>query len=449
MTISTIVKNQRDFFATKATLDVAYRRKALLTLKKAIETREDAIYQALKTDLNKSEFEAYATELGMVYEELNFMLKHLSALARPKKKSTPLVHFPTSSYTYSDPYGCVLIMSPWNYPLQLTLSPLVGAIAAGNCAVVKPSNYSPATSAIIGEILGDFPDEYIAVAQGGRAVNQELLEERFDYIFFTGSTTVGKLVMEKAAKYLTPITLELGGKSPCIVDETAKIDQAAKRIVWGKLLNSGQTCVAPDYLLVHHSVKDQLLTAMKKYITAFYGENPLESPEYPKIITKQHFDRLCALIPEELRQVNEETLQIAPVFMDNSDWDSEVMEKELFGPIFPVITYTNLTEAIAKINSREKPLALYLFTTSKAAEKEVLTTAFYGGGCVNDTIIHLANSALPFGGVGYSGMGSYHGKASYSLFSHTKSIAKKSTLLDVPVRYAPFKGKMWLLKLFM
>ncbi len=454
--IQTIIQKQRSYFESKQTLDISFRKDALVRLYKNIKKYEGDIFYALKMDLNKSEFEAYATEIGMVYEEIKYMIKHLLALAKPKRKKTPLMHFPSKSYTYKDPFGCVLIMSPWNYPFQLALSPLVGAIAAGNCVIIKPSNYSPTTSIIISRILNIFKDEYICVIEGGRDVNAKLLDEKFDYIFFTGSTTVGKLVMEKASKHLTPITLELGGKSPCIVDKTANIDLAAKCIVWGKLLNAGQTCVAPDYILVDKSIKALLVAAIKKYINQFYGDFPENNNEYPKIINRHHFDRLCKLITSassttsnnstEQFRFDEKALRIAPAILENTNWDSEIMQEEIFGPILPIISFNNIDDVISKINSRDKPLALYLFTTSKEIENKVLKFAFYGGGCINDTIIHVGNNNIAFGGVGASGMGKYHGSESFYLFSHTKSIMKKSNLIDINIRYAPYKNKIKILR---
>ncbi len=444
-----IVEKQREYFNSHQTLDVDFRKKQLALLLSQIKKYENEIITALKLDLNKSEFESYATEIGIIYEELNFMIKNIKGLSKRKKQKNPLMHFPSKSYTYYDPYGCVLIMSPWNYPFQLSIAPLIGAIAAGNCTIVKPAEYSPNTSAVIDKILSIFPDEYVAVVQGAIKENTELLDQKFDYIFFTGSPTVGKIVMEKASKNLTSVTLELGGKSPCIVDKTANISLSAKRIVWGKLLNAGQTCVAPDYLLVEESIKDELVAEINKYIKLFYGETPEKNAEYPKIINQRHFERLCNLIPKDLLRVNEETLQIAPTVLTNLSWDSEIMQEEIFGPILPILTFKSIAEVINEINKRDKPLALYLFTTSKEVEKEILSKTFFGGGCVNDTIIHVGNNNIPFGGVGNSGIGKYHGKDSFYCFSHTKSIMKKSNLLDINVRYAPYGNKLNLLRKIM
>lgn len=444
------VSNQREFFYSGETLTAEFRKKQLIKLLTAIRKNEKQIMNALKIDLNKSEFESYETEIGMVYEELKYMIRNVERLAKPKKRKTPIMHFPSTSYQYKDPYGVVLIMSPWNYPFQLAIAPLVGAIAAGNCIMVKPSNYSSATSKVIKDILSVYNPSYIDVVEGGREVNQQLLDEKFDYIFFTGSPTVGHLVMEKAAKHLTPITLELGGKSPCIIDKSANIDLAAKRFLWGKLLNSGQTCVAPDYILVHEDIKEQFVKAVKKYMVKFYGEHPETNDEYPKIINRHHFERLKALIrsSEQTPVCNEDTLQLAPIILENTNWDSEVMKEEIFGPIIPILTFKNLDALIGSINSRPKPLALYIFTTNKDVEKKILTRVFYGGGCVNDTIVHLANPNIPFGGVGNSGMGSYHGKESFNVFSHSKSILKKSNLIDINLRYAPYGDNLkWLRKI--
>lgn len=448
--IKTIINNQKLYFSKEKTRDISFRKKQLEKLYKSIKQHENEILIALKSDLNKSAFEAYETEIGMVYEELKFMLKNIKNFSKPRRIKTPLMHFPSKSYQYQDPYGCVLIMSPWNYPFQLTLVPLIGAIAAGNCAVVKPSNYAKETSRVILKILSEFPQEYIAVVEGGRDVNNALLEEKFDYIFFTGSPLVGKLVMEKAAQHLTPMTLELGGKSPCIIDETAKIDLAAKRVTWGKLLNSGQTCVAPDYIIVHESIKNEFINALKKYIEVFYGKNPEKNPEYPKIINKIHFDRLSELINNSENvyggKTNSETYQIAPAIIDNCQWDSLVMKDEIFGPILPIISYNDLDEIIKQINSRPKPLALYCFTESKTIENKVLKSVLYGGGCINDTVLHLANPYLSFGGVGESGLGKYHGKESFYTFSHTKSVLKRGTSSDINLRYAPYKDNLKLIK---
>lgn len=449
--INKIVEDQRKFFNSGTTKSIEFRKKMLKALRKAITDHEDEIMKALKEDLNKSAFEAYETEVGIVLEELNFMLKNIDKLSAPKRVKTPLVHFPSVCKVYKDPKGVVLIMAPWNYPFQLTLAPLVGAIAAGNCAVLKPSNYAPSTSRIIREIIGDnFEKRYITVVEGGREANQTLLDIKFDHIFFTGGVTVGKLVMKQASEHLTPVTLELGGKSPCIVDKTANIPLAGKRIAWGKFLNAGQTCVAPDYILVHESKKDELIQEIIRNIHLFYGEDPIQNEDYPKIINQKHFERLSKLLDNgklaEGGTTNPGTRQIAPAILDDVSWDMPVMQEEIFGPVLPVLTFESLGEVVKKVNSRPKPLALYYFTTSRVNRQRILKSITFGGGCINDTIVHLASSYFAFGGVGESGMGSYHGDESFRTFSHSKSVLKKSNLIDIPLRYPPFKNHLQLLK---
>lgn len=452
--IKLIVEKQRKYFETGITRNTDFRLRQLNQLKKIIKKYEKEILTALKKDLNKSEYEGYMAEIGMVYEEINYVMKKLPCWMKAKLVPTPIIHFPSLCKIYSEPYGIVLIMSPWNYPFQLTIEPLIGAIAAGNCAVIKPSNYSPNTSNVIADILGEvFDPSFISVIKGGREANEDLLKERFDYIFFTGSVAVGKVVMEAASKHLTPVSLELGGKSPCIVDETANIRLAAKRIVWGKFLNAGQTCVAPDYLLVDKKVKDKLIYWMKKYIKLFYGDDPCTNPDFPKIINQKHFDRLNKLISSEHiimgGKSNKETNQIEPTILDQVHFHSSVMQEEIFGPILPVIEYDHLFETILEIKQYPKPLALYYFTTNRDYERYILKNLSFGGGCMNDTIVHLASSYMPFGGVGDSGMGGYHGKASFDTFSHKKSILKKSSFIDIPLRYPPYKDKLKYIKLLM
>lgn len=449
-----IVQKQREFFATNVTKDLNFRKEQLLKLRKAIFEYEDKILDSLLSDLNKSNYEAYMTEVGIVLDEIRYMLKHFKKWAKPKKVRTPLTQFPAKSKIYSEPYGVVLIMSPWNYPFQLSIAPLVGAIAAGNCALIKPSNYSPKTSEVIAEMIGKtFPEEYISVVLGGREANQDLLAQKFDYIFFTGGSTVGRVVMEAAAKHLTPVSLELGGKSPCIVDSTANVDLAAKRIVWGKFINAGQTCVAPDYVLVQKDVKEKLLLSMVKYIKKFFFQALDKEYRFPKIINERHFQRLLGLMANENiyfgGKSDPETNRIEPTILDNVTWESPIMQEEIFGPILPILEFTALDEIIKLVNSRPKPLALYLFTISKANEKLILNSISHGGGCINDTVVHLATHYLPFGGVGESGIGNYHGRASFDTFSHKKSIMKKSNLIDVPLRYPPFKDSLKLLKKFL
>lgn len=440
-----MVRKQHAFFAGGTTKPVAYRKKQLVKLYRAIAAHEEEIFAALKKDLNKSAFEAYETEVGIVRAEITYMLRHLDTLARPRRRPTPLTLFPGRSYVISEPYGVALIISPWNYPFQLTLVPLIGAIAAGNCAIVKPSNHSPHTSDVIRRLLaGIYSEEYVGVVLGGREANKDLLAQHFDYIFFTGSVHVGKTVMESAARHLTPLTLELGGKSPCIVDETADIRLAAKRIIWGKLINAGQTCVAPDYVLVQESRKEALIKAMRQAIRHFYGDDICTNPDYPKIISKKHFDRLRALYSSERHiggAIDEERLVIEPVLLPDASFGSAAMKEEIFGPILPVIAYEDLSLALSEIRRRPKPLALYLFTTETAVRKKVLREVSFGGGCINDTLMHFANGHLPFGGVGLSGMGSYHEAASFATFSHRKSIVDRALFPDVPVRYPPAGSK--------
>lgn len=445
---------QRKYYQAGKTRSYKFRIAMLKRMEEWIHSHESMIMQALKKDLHKSPFESYATEIGIVIEEIQFTIKHLKKWMKPKYVPTPITQFPARSFQYPEPYGVTLIMSPWNYPFQLTLAPLVGALCAGNCAVLKPSAYSPATSKVIMKMISEiFDPGYVTVVEGGREENESLLHEHFDYIFFTGGVTVGKLVMEKAARHLTPVSLELGGKSPCIVDETADLKLAAKRIVWGKFLNAGQTCVAPDYLLVQKNVKEKLVKYMGKMIQKMYGQDPCNNPEYPKIINEKHFKRLYNLIQGEHiafgGSAKSQTNQIAPTVLDKVNWESPVMQEEIFGPILPVMTYYDLQEAIDMVNARPKPLALYLFTKSRRQESKVLKSISYGGGCINDTIVHLANSHMPFGGVGTSGMGGYHGKASFDTFTHYKSIMKKALWLDIPLRYAPFKDHLrWLKKIY-
>lgn len=442
--INSLVTRQRKYFQTGATLPVSVRITALRGLYTAIVKYENEIHDALKKDLGKSGFESYMCETGLVLEEISYMLKHIRRFAGEKRVPTPLAQFHSRSFKKPSPYGVTLIMSPWNYPFMLTLSPLVDALAAGNTAVVKPSAYSPNTSEILRKILSQcFDPQYVAVVTGGRAENTCLLREHFDYIFFTGSQTVGKEVMRNAAEYLTPVTLELGGKSPCIVDQTADIRLAARRIVFGKYLNCGQTCVAPDYIYCHRSVKDSLVKEIQRQIQLQYGEEPLHNPDYGKIINKKHFDRILGLIEEKKivhgGNSDRDTLRIEPTVLDNVTFADPVMQEEIFGPLMPVLVFDNLDEAITRINAMPHPLALYFFTSDKAAAKDVTSRCGFGGGCINDTIIHLATTEMGFGGFGESGMGAYHGKTGFDTFSHYKSIVDKKTWIDLPMRYQPYR----------
>nr|WP_317282474.1 aldehyde dehydrogenase [uncultured Sellimonas sp.] len=443
--IQHLITQQRTYFQTGATLPVSVRINALRKLYSGISQHEKEIHDALKRDLGKSNFESYMCETGLVLEEISYMLKHITRFAKEKRVHTPLAQFHSRSFQKPSPYGVVLIMSPWNYPFMLTLSPLVDALAAGDTAVVKPSAYSPYTSAVIQKILSKcFDSRYVAVVTGGRAENTCLLQEHFDYIFFTGSQFVGKEVMRKAAEHLTPVTLELGGKSPCIVDQTANIRLAAKRIVFGKYLNCGQTCVAPDYIYCHRAVKDQFIKEVKKQIQKQYGKQPLRNPDFGKIINEKHFDRILGLIDEKKvvhgGTSDRKTLRIEPTVLDHVTFHDPVMQEEIFGPVMPILTFDSLDEVIQKVNAMPHPLALYFFTSNKAAAKKVTSRCGFGGGCINDTIIHLATTEMGFGGFGESGMGSYHGKIGFDTFSHYKSIVDKKTWLDLPMRYQPYRN---------
>lgn len=444
--IRRIVSRQRAFFETGATLPVAYRLEALKRLKNSLTKHEKALHDALHADLGKSASEGYMCEVGLVQSELRYMIRHTRSFARERRVHTPLSHFCSRSFVKPSPYGTALIMSPWNYPVLLTLDPLTNAIAAGNTAVLKPSAYSPHTAAVLESITAEcFPPEYVAVITGGRQENACLLNERFDTIFFTGSGAVGKEVMRKAAEHLTPVTLELGGKSPCIVDKTANLELAARRIVFGKYLNCGQTCVAPDYLYCDETVKERLTAAIQKEIVRQFGPDPLGNPHYGRIINDKHFARLCGLLDKTKivcgGEVHPDTLRIAPTVMDGVSFDDAVMQEEIFGPILPVLTFRDMEEAIAKVNSLPHPLALYLFSSDRKVIRTVTSRCAFGGGCINDTIIHLATSGMGFGGVGASGMGAYHGKAGFDTFSHHKSIVDKKTWIDLPMRYQPYSDR--------
>lgn len=450
MGINEILASQRSFFHSGATLDVNFRITQLKKLYAAVKKYEPEIHAALTEDLGKSDFEGFMCETGMVLTEISYILRHIRKFAREKTVWTPLAQFASRSYKKPCPYGNVLVMSPWNYPFLLTIDPLVNAIAAGNTAVIKPSAYSPATSAVVEKLICEcFAPNYVAVITGGRKENAELLQQKFDFIFFTGSQAVGKEVLRNAAEHLTPAVLELGGKSPCIVDSSAKIPLAAKRIVFGKFLNCGQTCVAPDYILCDAVIKDKLVAALRKEIAAQFGNDPLQNPDYGKIINRKHFERIRAL--GEYPLCNPDTLQIAPTILENADWNSPAMQEEIFGPILPVMTYENFEDIFAFLQDRPLPLALYLFSEDKAHIRAVTSRLRYGGGCINDCIIHLATSEMGFGGVGESGMGAYHGKIGFDTFSHSKSIVDKKTWMDLPMRYQPYRRGLYaaLLKFFL
>ncbi|HOV63299.1 MAG TPA: aldehyde dehydrogenase [Spirochaetia bacterium] len=441
--LNEIVENAHRYFLTDATKPLAFRLEQLKSLRDAIQSYEERILAALKADLHKSAFEGYMTEVGMVLDELRFVMRHLRQWAQKKPVATPIAQFHGRSFIAPEPYGVVLIMSPWNYPFQLSMTPLIGAIAAGNCAVVKPSAYAPHVSQVIADMIAScFDPSFVHIVQGGRKENEDLLKQKFDYIFFTGGEAVGHTVMEAAAKHLTPLTLELGGKSPCIVDKTAQIGRAARRITFGKFLNAGQTCVAPDYVLVQEDVKDSLIEGIMAVIHEFFLDEGYIEENYPHIINEKHFDRLMALMEGERiltggRGVREKRF-IEPTVLDGITFESRIMQEEIFGPILPIITFTDIDEVIATLKTRPKPLALYLFTTDKVTERTVLESVSFGGGCINDTIIHLATSRMGFGGVGESGMGSYHGKHSFDTFTHYRSIVKKYNWIDLPLRYHPY-----------
>ena len=441
--IRDILQQQNHFFSSGKTIPAEFRLKQLESLKEAMIRHEADLAAALKEDLGKSRMESYMCEIGLTLSELTWMQKHLRSLMRSKRVSTPAAQFVAKSFRSPSPYGTVLIMSPWNYPVLLTLDPLIDAIAAGNTAVVKPSAYAPCTFDVMKTMIEEcFPAHYVAVVDGGRAENQALLQQRFDMIFFTGGKTVGREVLRHAAEYLTPVTLELGGKSPCIVDSTAKIRLAAKRIVFGKYLNCGQTCVAPDYILCDKRIRDELITAILAEIEKQFGKEPLKNPNYGKIINEKHFERILGLINGEKLvyggQSEPESLRIAPTVLNNITWDDAVMGEEIFGPLLPILTFDTLDEALDTVESHPHPLALYFFSEDKAAQKKVLDTCRFGGGCINDTIIHLATSDMPFGGVGESGMGSYHGRVGFETFSHYRSIVDKKTWMDLPIRYQKY-----------
>jgi aldehyde dehydrogenase (NAD+) len=447
------IDDLRVYFAEGKTRELSFRIEQLKALRKAIVDNEQAIFDALEADLKKPAFEAYAGETAIVVNEIDYMLKHLAGWVKPKKVRTPLAHFPSRSYSFSEPYGVTLIIGPWNFPVQLMLAPLVGAIAAGNCALLKPSIAAPRTSHLLTDIIGEiFDPAYISIMEGGAETAQMLLEEQFDHIFFTGGPAVGRLVMAAAARHLTPITLELGGKNPCIVDADTHLEYTARRIVWGKFFNAGQSCVAVDYLLVQKSVKQALLDRLARFVHQFYGSDPAQSPDFGRIIDDGHFDRLARLLGTG-RIITGGTSDrasryIAPTIIDGILGHEQIMEEEIFGPLLPVIEYDDLSQAISFVNKRPKPLALYFFSRNKSLQDRVLRETAAGGGCINDTVIH-ETTCLPFGGVGPSGIGKYHGKASFDAFSHERSVMKSGFLFDIPLRYPPYKKHLkWLRKVF-
>ncbi|HAT4314737.1 TPA: aldehyde dehydrogenase [Clostridium perfringens] len=455
-TLKEKINKQREYFNTGETKDINFRIEKLKKLRDVLKSEEEKVFEALKKDLMKSSFESYVTEVAMVYDEINIHIKNIKKWSKKRRVKTPLVQFPAKSFIQLEPYGVVLIIGPFNYPFMLTMDPLIGAIAAGNTAVIKPSESAPETSKILKEILEKvFDEKYVLHVnpEKGKEVVEELLKEKFDYIFFTGSATVGKIVMKAASQYLTPVTLELGGKSPCIIDKDCKVELAARRIVWGKLMNSGQTCVAPDYLYVHKNIEEEFIKKLEEEIKNQFGDNPLESQDYSKMVNEREFNRVLSYIDKEKLvfggNYNRKTFQIEPTILKNITWDDPVMEREIFGPIFPILTFENLDEVIRVVNSKDKPLALYYFSEDKNKIEKVLNSTSSGGVTINDTLVHVSSSYLPFGGVGNSGMGEYHGKYSFDLFSNKKGVMNRKTFLDLKIRYAPFQNKLTIVKKIM
>ncbi|MCX0403980.1 aldehyde dehydrogenase [Clostridium perfringens] len=450
------INKQREYFSTGETKDINFRIEKLKKLRDVLKSEEEKIFEALKKDLMKSSFESYVTEVAMVYDEINMHIKNIKKWSKKRRVKTPLVQFPAKSFIQLEPYGVVLIIGPFNYPFMLTMDPLIGAIAAGNTAVIKPSESAPETSKILKEILEKvFDEKYVLHVnpERGKEVVEELLKEKFDYIFFTGSATVGKIVMKAASQYLTPVTLELGGKSPCIIDKDCKLELAARRIVWGKLLNSGQTCVAPDYLYVHKDIEEEFIKKLEEEIKNQFGNNPLESKDYSKMVNEREFNRVLSYIDKEKLvfggNYNRKTFQIEPTILKNVTWNDPVMEREIFGPIFPILPFEDLDEVIRLVNSKDKPLAIYYFSEDKNKIEKVLNSTSSGGVTINDTLVHVSSSYLPFGGVGNSGMGEYHGKYSFDLFSNKKGVMNRKTFLDLKIRYAPFQNKLTIVKKIM
>jgi aldehyde dehydrogenase (NAD+) len=447
--IQPIINLQRQFFETEKTKDIDFRINALKKLKKSIQQNEEKIYDALYQDFNKSKFETYTSEISVLYEEINLMLKNIKKWATPHVVKDTIANFPSKNYIYPEPYGVCLVIGAWNYPLQLTVAPIIGAIAAGNTVVVKPPRAAIHTYYITQQILSIFEEDFVAVLPED-SHNDEMLACRYDYIFFTGGVEIGRKIARAAAEYLTPTTLELGGKSPCVVDASADVDIAAKRIAWGKYFNAGQTCVAPDYLLIDSKIKERFYTAFKKYVTEFYGNNPISSADYPRIINERHFDRLNGLIKDGNiivgGKTDRETKYIAPTLIEIKDINHPLMEDEIFGPILPAIEIENIDDAITIIKQFEKPLAFYIFSNNYTHQQKLLKRISFGGGCINDTISHFINPELPFGGVGNSGMGAYHGKHSFDTFTHFKGIVHKVNWPDVPLRYPPYQAKLGIAK---
>lgn len=451
ITISEIISEQRDFFKSQKTRDIAFLKSTLKSLKSEIKRNEDTICNALIADFKKPVFETFINEIGVVVSEIDLALKHMGKWSKTKRVIPSMLNFPSSDYIYSEPYGTVLIIAPWNYPFQLTFAPIIAAIAAGNTVVLKPSELTPNISKVIEDIIIKvFSKSHLAVVQGGIPETTSLLGEKWDYIFFTGSVPVGKIVAQAAAKHLTPVTLELGGKSPCIIDDTVNTKLVAKRLVWGKFMNAGQTCIAPDYFLVEKSIKEILIKDLKEAITKAYGENPEQSSDYPRIVNSKNLGRLAKML-EGVNvvhggQINETDNYLAPTIIDEPDLGSEVMKDEIFGPIIPILSYSDEDDIDRIISNYDKPLAFYVFSNEKPFTKRIMKKYSFGGGAINDTLIHFSNHRLPFGGVGESGMGAYHGRKGYDTFTHKKGVVKKGNWMDIPLRYAPYKGKLKQLK---
>ena len=448
-----LVNKQQQFFSDGTTRSVDFRKKKLRKLKSLLQKNEQEFFQALHADFQKPAFETFETELMMIYQEIDHLLSNISGWTSPKKVSGSWITFPSKNYIHSQPYGVSLIIGAWNYPLQLTINPALGSIAAGNCTILKPSEIASNTAGLLANIINNnFDAGFLHVVEGNAKVTQSLLHQPLDYIFFTGSKRVGKIVMKAAAEQLTPLTLELGGKSPAIVDRSADLQLAAKRIAWGKFINAGQTCVSPDYVYVHENDCDRFCELVHHYIKSFYGDDPSQSPDYARIINQKHFNRLVELIDSSKVRYGGRTITneryIEPTVLADISWDNNIMQEEIFGPLLPVLSYRDMGDVISAVNANPRPLALYLFTTDKSLEQRIINNVPFGGGCINDTISHLANLDLPFGGIGQSGFGNYHGKASFDTFSQKKSIMKKGTWLDIPLRYPPYEDKFeWLKKI--
>lgn len=453
--ISDVFAAQRHFFDSGATRPYVFRKTQLKKLKATLKKHETAILEALRADMGKHPLEAFSSEIGLLLDEIDNALTNLREWMRPQAVSSPLMHYPSASKIYREPKGLILMIGPWNYPVQLLVSPLIGAIAAGNCAILKPSELAPHAEAVIEKMIKDaFDPAFVAVITGdGHTVIPDIMQHRFDHVFFTGSIPVGKKILEMAAPHLTPVTLELGGKSPCIVDKGADIKTAAKRIIWGKCWNAGQTCIAPDYILAHQSVMNTLIEEMTEAITHFFGEDVAGSKDYPRIINEKRFDQLSAYLQQGTivtgGQTDRTQKYIAPTILTDVSFDAPVMKEEIFGPILPVIPYNTTEEAIKMIAKNPYPLSLYVFSNSRRTEKAFIDKVAFGGGCINNTLIHFANADLPFGGIGYSGMGRYHGRSSFDEFTHFKGVMKTGTWLDVPVKYPPFKNKLKFVKMLM